>query len=175
MMSNETTYTKHEDFDLGEELLKLARGRSRPSGKPTHTSGNQELVERFGEPFYLNADMVVTGINEAYWAGLHADEHIELYEPDERTFYRYGDNTGQYTAISEDTIKQEIARSILEASRLDNLPSLEKKKTNTTLNHVVAHLKGIIERRGAFNRDGRSVHVKNGVIVFRENGCTDLC
>lgn len=143
-------------------------------GKSPHQFNSQELSERFGMPYYLNKDGVVTGINEAYWAGLHNSRYVQLYESDERIFYRYHSINGCFIPVSENAIKQEIADLILEKSRTENLLSLERKKTNTTLNHVVAHLKGIAERRGAFNRKQNIIHVANGVIVSDDSGDADL-
>lgn len=136
---------------------------------------NRKLIERFGKPYYLNRNETVTGINEAYWAGLYADKHIIMYEPDEKAFYLYCNENGLHSVISGDLIKQDIARSILDASRVNNVPSLEEYKDNSNLNHIVANLKGITEKRHAFKRDRRFIHVVNGVILFNDNGDADLC
>ncbi len=142
--------------------------------KPTTVPEHQLLIDQYGEPYYLGKYGVI-GINQAFWAGLHQTEHIELFEPDERSFYRYNQDDGLYRLISEDVIKQEVASRILEISRQQGLPSLETKRTNSTLNHVVAHLKGISERKGVFRKSNKIIHLANGVIVFKENGDSDLC
>ncbi|KKS44571.1 MAG: hypothetical protein UV05_C0004G0006 [candidate division CPR1 bacterium GW2011_GWA2_42_17] len=135
----------------------------------------QELINRFGEPYYLNKDGIVTAINQSFWASLHQSEHIQLFEPDERAFYRYDPQNGLYSVISEDVIKQEIASRLLEVSRQQGLPTLERKRTNSNLNHIVSHLKGISEKKNAFRRDNTIVHLANGVIVFKDNGEADFC
>lgn len=135
----------------------------------------EALINRYGDPYYLSKDGGVTALNQAFWASLHQAEHIQLYEPDERVFYRYDPATGLYSDISEDVIKQEIASRILEVSRQLGLPSLERKRTNSCLNHIVAHLKGISERKNAFKRLKTIVHLANGVIVFKDNGEADFC
>jgi phage/plasmid-associated DNA primase len=43
---------------------------------------------------------------------------------------------------------------------------LEKRRTAKTLNSVIAHLRGIVERRGAFAERRKIIHLANGVIVF---------
>ena len=133
-------------------------------------TGLRELVNRYGDPYYLNKDGSVTAINQSFWASLHQAEHIQLFEPDERAFYRYNPETGLYSVISEDVIKQEIASRVLEVSRELDLPSLERKRTNSNLNHIVAQLKGISEKKNAFRRDNTIVHLANGMIVFKNNG-----
>lgn len=135
----------------------------------------QRLVSQYGEPYYFNKDGGVSALNQAFWASLHQAEHIQFFEPDERVFYRYDPENGLYSIISEDIIKQEIASRILEVSRQQGLPSLERKRTNSSLNHIVAQLKGISEKKNAFRRGNKFVHLANGVIVFKENGEADFC
>lgn len=137
-------------------------------------SGDHDLIQRFGEPYYLNREGAVTGINEAFYAGLQDKVYTGLYEPDEKAFYRYSPNNGIYAVISEHTIKQEISTQILDISRAKNLPSLERKITNSNLNNVIAHLKGVSEKRGVFNRNRNVIHLHNGMIVHNE-GDADFC
>ncbi|HOY08846.1 MAG TPA: hypothetical protein PLB05_02080 [Candidatus Omnitrophota bacterium] len=162
-----------------EELLalvdKLPHWELSQVADPVINPELQSLISRYGEPYYLSKDGGVTALNQAFWASLHQAEHIQLYEPDERVFYRYDAATGLYSVISEDVIKQEIASRILEVSRDLGLPSLERKRTNSSLNHIVAHLKGISEKKNAFKRIKTIVHLANGVIVFKDNGEADFC
>jgi len=133
-----------------------------------------ELVKNYGEPYYLIKNKL-SSINESFWAGLHDAENIQLYEPSEKTFYRYDDSTGLYKDVSADTIKQEISRRMLEISRINNVNDLEKRRSNTTLNNIVAHLKGISEKRNAFDRNKRKiVHLANGVLEFKSDNEADL-
>jgi len=136
---------------------------------PWIESGDAKLKQLYGEPFYTTDKGVVSGINEAYWAGMHAMENEVLYEPDEKTFYTYSGETGLYEIESQDVIRHKISGRMLEASRQANVFDLQKRRTATTLNNVVAHLRGIAERRGAFSGARRVIHLANGVIVF--NGC----
>ena len=135
----------------------------------------QHLINQYGEPYYLSKDGGVTALNQTFWASLHQTEHIQLFEPDERAFYRYNPENGLYSIISEDVIKQEIASRILEVSRQQGLPSLERKRTNSSHNHIVAQLKGISEKKAVFRRNKTIVHLANGVIVFKGNGEADFC
>jgi P4 family phage/plasmid primase-like protien len=96
-------------------------------------------------------------------------ENEVLYEPDEKGFYAYSGETGLYEVESADVIRHKISSRMLEASRQANVFDLQKRRTATTLNNVVAHLRGISEKRGAFAGAKRAIHLANGVIVF--NGC----
>lgn len=138
-------------------------------------SESQKLINLYGEPYYLNKKGEATAINQLFWAGLHQAENIQLFEPDESEFYRYNPETGLYSVISRDIIKQDISARILEISRHQKLPSLERKRTNSNLNDIVAQLKGISEKKNAFRRGNKFVHLANCMIVFKDDGTADQC
>ncbi len=143
---------------------------------PQDESADGELRRRFGEPVFMGQSRdgessYVKGVNEAYWAGLYAAEHVGLYEPDEGTFYRYHDDTGLFVVESADAIKQAISARMLEVSReSENMAALEQFRTDSRLNSIAAQLRGIIEERGAFAEKQPIVHLSNGVIIFGEAG-----
>jgi P4 family phage/plasmid primase-like protien len=134
------------------------------------------IIQQYGVPvFYAKArdgELFVKGINEAYWAALYAAEHTVLHEPDERTFFQYADETGMYSVISPDVIKQAISHRMLEMSRASNeLSPLENMRTDKTLNSVVAQLRGITEHRNAFTDRPRAVHLANCMLHFEGSTC----
>ena len=133
--------------------------------------GDDNLRKLYGEPFYTNDKGALTGINEAYWAGMHATENEVLYEPDEQVFYQYSAASGLYEVESADVVRKNISSRMLEASRQANVFDLQKKRTATTLNNVTAHLRGIVERRGVFAEKRRFIHLANGVMVFTGSDC----
>ena len=140
---------------------------------PWKRGDDATLRKLYGEPFYTNDKGALTGINEAYWAGMHAAENEILYEPDEEVFYQYSADSGLYEIESADVVRKKISARMLEASRQSNTFDLQKKRTSTTLNNVVAHLRGITERRGVFSGKRKFIHLANGVMVFNE-GNIDL-
>ena len=139
------------------------------------TSTFQELTSKFGQPYYFNEEGKLTSINQTFWAGLHQSEHIQFFAPEERAFYRYNPENGLYSVISEDIIKQEVAARILEVSREKGLPALESKRTDSNLIHIVSLLRGIAEKKNAFSRNNKIVHLGNGVIVLKDNREVDFC
>jgi putative DNA primase/helicase len=134
--------------------------------RPWDKDAEATLRQTYGEPFYTNDKGVITTINETYWAGLHAAENILLHEPEEKTFYRYNGDTGIYEVESPDAIRSKISARMLEASRQANAFDLQKKRSATTLNNVIAHLRGTVEQRGAFAERRKVIHLANGVMVF---------
>jgi len=128
-----------------------------------------DLINEYGEPYYLNNNGTFSCINEAFWAGLYFAENEVLYEPEEKLFYKYEKKTGIYKKISDAKIKTEISKLILKASKESGLASLEKHRRNSVLNNIVSQLKGISEIREAFKKVINYVHAGNIIIRFNEH------
>ena len=142
----------------------------------TKDESNTEIVARFGEPVFYGTrsggDRYVKSINEPYWAGLYDAEHTVLYEPEERVFFQYSNGTGLYSPISQDAIKQEVSRRMLEVSRqASELAGLENLRSDKHLSAVISQLKGIAEHRRAFAERPQAVHLSNCVLRFVGKQC----
>ncbi len=142
----------------------------------TDDESDDPIILRYGVPvFFAKArddKLFVKGVNEAYWAALYSAEHTMLYEPDERTFFQYSEETGIYSVISPDTIKQAISHRMLEMSRTsEELSPLENLRTDKNLNSVIAQLRGIAEHRHAFTDRPRAVHLANCMLRFEGSTC----
>jgi hypothetical protein len=142
----------------------------RESLSTTGAKDIDDLRRLYGEPFYLDQDGAPCLLNQSFWAGLFASENIVVWEPLEGAFYTYNGETGIYGEISVDVIKQRLSDRLLEASRQMNCFWLEKQRTDARLNNIVAHLRGIVERRGAFSQRHRRIHLDNGVFSFDNGG-----
>lgn len=129
-----------------------------------------ELVKAYGQPFYTSKEGRVTGVNERYWAGLYARENRVLFDPNEKTFYRYEASNGLWQVITTETIRENISARILEVSRESKQFSLEIQITQAKLKAIVSALMGIVENADAFKAKQRFVHVANGVIRFTDDG-----
>ncbi|MGH8094041.1 MAG: bifunctional DNA primase/polymerase, partial [Chthoniobacterales bacterium] len=132
--------------------------------------GEDELRRLYGEPFYTDDNGNPRSFNETFWAGLFASENIVLWEPNERAFYSYKAETGIYEEESSDAIKRRVSDRLLQASRQMNCFWLEKQRRDSRLNSIVAHLRGILERRNAFMQKERKIHLANGVFSFENGG-----
>ncbi len=129
-----------------------------------------ELTVQYGQPFYTNKDGRVTNINERFWAALYSRENRVIYDPDEKSFYIYNEGNGLWETITPETVRENISGRILEVSRESHQFSLEIQITQARLNAVVSALKGIVEKRGAFQSKQRYIHVANGVLRFSPDG-----
>lgn len=132
------------------------------------------IIRQYGVPvFFTKPDKegtcYVKGINEAYWAGLYAAEHVVLYEPDEQTLFRYDIETGAFGVISPEAIKDAISYRMLEVSRQDeSMRLLENQRTERNLNAIVSRLKGVVEHRHAFTDRPRAVHLANCMLRLED-------
>jgi putative DNA primase/helicase len=129
-----------------------------------------KLKRCYGEPYYCDKKGNPSTINEGFWSGLYAMEHVLLWEPDERDFYAYNPAKGIYEEQSCDSIKRQISERLLEASRQMGNPWLEKQRTDYRLNAITSQLKGLVEKRGAFSDPERRIHLANGVFRFENGG-----
>ena len=139
--------------------------------EPIEAAGiEQELVNKYGKPYYLNDKDQVNGINERYWAGLYATENAVLYEPYEEEFYQYDHETGLWRTATQAIICESIAQRILPVSRESGQITLEKQITQQKLKGICGALTGIVERKDAFKAKGQFIHVANGILRFTDGG-----
>jgi putative DNA primase/helicase len=132
----------------------------------------EDLVERHGDPFIMSEKGKVAGIGESFWAGLYAHENTMLWEPEERRFYAYEEDTGLYVPTTPDALKRGLSDLLLREGRSRKVENMGRWRTDTALNHLVAHMRGITERRGAFAERPPAVHLANGVIDFSGGGAS---
>jgi P4 family phage/plasmid primase-like protien len=139
--------------------------------EPMEAAGiEQELVNKYGAPYYLNDKDQVNDINERYWAGLYATDNQILYEPGEEEFYQYYPETGLWKTATQAIIRESIAQRILPLSRESGQITLEKQIKQQKLRGIVDALTGIVERKDAFKAKGQFIHVANGIIRFADDG-----
>lgn len=137
---------------------------------PDNGQSLDELRRRYGEPSYSDENGNPCSLNQSFWAGLFASENIIFWEPSERAFYAYNAEIGIYEEESVDAIKRQLSDRLLKASRQMNCFLLEKQRTDARLNSITAHLRGIVEWRGAFAHRQRRIHLANGVFSFDNGG-----
>ncbi len=143
----------------------------RPASALVPQAVTADPTEKFGQPIHRKAPQTVA-LDEHALAGWFASQHPMLFEPGEKKFYLYNAQKGPYEEISSDNLKTKIAAFILAMGREMKLRELELLRTNAKLNSIVQHLKGITERRGAFDQKGpiKQIHLNNGVLLLQRDG-----
>ena len=127
------------------------------------------LLRRFGEAFETAMDrstgeLVIVDFNFHYWAGRFAFETLVVYEPCADQFYCYDDSRGLWRWITEPDLRQRIAAYLLEQARKFNQSILKQRRSQDRLASMVTVLRAETERRDAFRRDGKVIHLANGML-----------
>lgn len=140
----------------------------------TQVVDTNSLEEMYGPAFFQteleSGGTRYAGLNEGYWAGYHAANHIELYEPTEKAFYRYSPVSGLYLETTPAIIKQEISNYLLLVGRENDIPGLMRDRTDNRLNSIASQLKGIVEKRDAFKKTENVIHLANGMLSLDSEG-----
>lgn len=158
---------KLPSLPIYREKRDAAGAEDRDAGAPDY------LMQEYGQPYYLaktKRGFVYGGLNEAYFAGLHGTQHCELYEPNERAFFRYCDQSGLFAEVTPDLLKQEISSLILGMGREKRVAGLMQDRNASRLAAIIAQLKGIAEQRDAFKKTGRVIHLANGFLDLSGDG-----
>jgi hypothetical protein len=100
-----------------------------PEPKKKEPCNPAPLVERYGPFAFRGKEGQLSGISQAFWAGLFADENIVLHEPAEGQFYLYQKHSGLYIATTEAKIRSTIADRIWKAAIEWDNPELARFRT----------------------------------------------
>ena len=134
-----------------------------------------DLFMDYGDPVHFGEDrhgfVVPKGINEGFFAAFCAARWLVLYEPDEKKFYCYNHATGIYESCTAAWLKKVVSGVLLKASTMS--PTLERlaaMRTDRVLNAVVSQMRGVAEKRGAFENRERRIHLANCVLRLTSDG-----
>ncbi len=123
---------------------------------------DKALVEKFGEPIWK--DKRGESLNQGYYAGRFAAEHVVLHEPAERQFYEYENGTGLWTLRTVDAVKKKFSDDFHRLTVEWKKPEIIRHRTNSMLGALADLLRGEVEKHGAFDERRRVIHVANGML-----------
>jgi putative DNA primase/helicase len=157
------------------DLITKAKVKAAKAWYHAHHKG---LVQVHGSPSRKiptkDGKYVLAGLNESYWAGVWALQNFALYDQSEGTFYRYDSTSGLWGPITENAIKQEISRTILEISRtMAHSRDLDEYRRDSDLSAVVRQLRGMLEKPSPFENRPKVVHLANCCLGI-ESGTREL-
>ena len=102
-------------------------------------------------------------VNQMYVAGKFARDNLILQEPAQSTFYNYDPKTGLWQPVSSETVKIKLGIWLRE-TLLESAKHLLKRLNQNLLSQILPFLRGLAEKRDAFQRTNNIVHVGNGVL-----------
>jgi phage/plasmid-associated DNA primase len=133
----------------------------------------KNLIQAFGPPHYPTTRNPVGTLNEDFWAAFIATHNEILFENREGEFYKYFPPIGIYRLLSGHLLLQQISNDILAASvKWPGYGALAQLRNARHICGVATHLKGYVQKEGAFDQQRDYIHVQNGVIDFQSGSPT---
>lgn len=146
---------------------------------PSDTSGASRLTEL--EAHYGGPALVVepgpkrslkVAANQPLMAAIFAEENLIFREPQFGCFFRYEEEKGVWTAITDDSLLMELDQLVLRLAQDACLPHLEtsRLRKRSLLNDLVGLLKGLVEQRDVFESRLPLIVAANGVLRPDDDG-----
>jgi putative DNA primase/helicase len=104
----------------------------------------------------------------SHWAALYRSEHDILFEPQEHAFYEFGVDI--YRPLTMHLILDRLSNRLRAVARTPLYPFLNQLTGARHLNGMISHLKGQVQKEGAFDNEHGLIHVANGVLDVRNGG-----
>lgn len=128
-------------------------------------------IRDYGPPHYPTKQNPVGSLNERFWASLESIYNEMLFENREGEFYKYAPlfgidrPFGIYRPFTTHLLLEQITNDVWRASQdWPDYAPLAQLCNVRHLNGVLTHIKGLIQKEGAFDHQRNYIHVKNGVI-----------
>jgi phage/plasmid-associated DNA primase len=126
------------------------------------------LITTYGAPHYHTKRNPVGVLNEVFWAHYFATFNEIVYENLETQFYQYIEQqSGIFHPFSDHLLRQQISNDILAAANTwPGYDALAQLRNSRHIAGVVSHLKGVVQKEGAFNVHHNYIHLPNGVLLL---------
>ena len=134
---------------------------------PWPDSHYARIVAKAGEP-YSTGERGAVYLNQMFFTEKFAEEHLILYEPDEKTFYCYDESTGLWRPKTSDSLKWCVTQE-MKAYADTQRGSIDPSDYDERFCETIVQLsKGRTEQKGVFERGNGRVHLANGVIDLNQ-------
>jgi P4 family phage/plasmid primase-like protien len=156
------------NHQLRSEVAKAERNNTKVKADkpaPPLPEGLAALVPTYGEPFKRDGGQV-SAINQRFWAGVMLAENRILYEPLEQSFYLYEASRGLWQPVTNEQLIERLSSRLFRHRMESGEGSIEQQITHARTRDSVLMMRGMAERRGAFENKPHLIHVANGVLRF---------
>ena len=127
----------------------------------------EEIRRKYGAPFTVTKSNQIL-INQQYFVARFAAEHLVLHEAKEREFYLYESKSGLWVKRSIDAVKTMFADDFKRFIDKCGSSGIAYKSTNGLLESFASLLRGRVEKINVFKRNGRVIHLPNGMLHLGE-------
>ncbi|MEI8121781.1 MAG: phage/plasmid primase, P4 family [bacterium] len=119
------------------------------------------LTEEHGPAYAVKPGLQT---NDYFFAARYAAEHLVLWEPLEEEFYQYGHEKGLWAVTSTDAIKYQLGLDFKRVADETKLDEFLWKRTDGKLASLVNILRGMVEKKNAFEDRLSTIHFANGML-----------
>jgi putative DNA primase/helicase len=127
----------------------------------------QQLEAEYGAAVDYQHNGEVSRLYENFWAARYRHDQAVIFDDVRQAFYLY--MAGAYKEVSEDEIRNGLAKLLLRVGRLLNLDGLQKFRNARTLSGVITTLRAQVEHE-PFARDPRRfIVLTNGVLRLHDD------
>lgn len=129
----------------------------------------KNLQDKYGEVAYYTEKGNLSSINQIFFADLFYLTYKPVYEPAERRFYLYNQETGLWEKQENNFILNQIWRMVFEFSNQFGHGCLESKCQVNISRNIMVHLSAFAAKKDFFSSTkSLYIHCENGVLVYDE-------
>jgi P4 family phage/plasmid primase-like protien len=121
----------------------------------------EDLVKTHGQPFFIDRSII---LNQPFFVGKFAEEHLVLHEPAEKGFYEYNESRGLWQPATFELVKKQFSEDLKTYADSQGESSIERKRTNSLLVGLADQLRGQVEKLEPFGAKKQAIHLKNGML-----------
>ena len=146
-----------------------------PAAPPPRLDRNidAELIRKCGPAYHITEKGNVIP-NQSYFVQRFCMENDVAFEQDEDAFYRYESETGAWSRVASDVIKEMFRVDWEDIAHAFGEDKLLVKNTNSFQNAIVDGIKAFSGRTKIFKRLKRIVHCQNGMLKIHADGSWEL-
>jgi P4 family phage/plasmid primase-like protien len=127
-----------------------------------------DLMLQVGIPFEQGERGGIS-VNERYFVVRFAHDHLALYELKEGEFYFYNEENGAWELRKHEELVEMFEQDWQRIAGEFGEPGLIPKRTNHLMSSLVFQLRGFVAKRDVFKRNGRVIHLINGMLHLGGN------
>jgi phage/plasmid-associated DNA primase len=142
--------------------------RDEQSTVPAAEQWKVDLILAHGAPFEIGERGGIS-INEWYFVARFAYEHLFLYELKEDRFYLYNSKNGAWEMRKFAEVVQMLSKDWQEIASEFGEPRLLTKRTPHLMSNLANALRGFVGKKDVFKRNGRVIHLINGMLHLDGN------
>ena len=132
-----------------------------------------ELIKEYGYFVERDSKGIPNKLNELFFAAYVVQKN-KLAVDQINLWRKYNSETGIWDELKACVLKPLIAKELLDFSRSYNIPEIAKMGNNKNCTAILSFMEGIANRSNEFKQQRRIKHLKNGVLVFEDDGSWHL-